>query len=67
MFTGAIAEWQRVIRPLSSDRVSGVIRDEHPRVVMEARRHRDIRLTMKLYTDTMELPVAAAMARLAGL
>ena len=39
-------------------------RSEHPRVVMEAMRHSDIKLTMKLYTEAKQLPVAAAMKRL---
>jgi hypothetical protein len=31
---------------------------------MEAMRHSDLKLTMKLYTDAGQLPVGAALARL---
>lgn len=41
-----------------------VLNGEHPRVVMEAMRHSDLKLTMKLYTDAGQLPVGAALARL---
>lgn len=41
-----------------------VLNGEHPRVVMEAMRHSDLKLTMKLYTDAGQLPVATALARL---
>jgi integrase len=41
-----------------------LLNGEHPRVVMEAMRHSDMRLTMKLYTDAGQLPVGAALARL---
>ncbi|MFY9923552.1 MAG: tyrosine-type recombinase/integrase [Opitutaceae bacterium] len=36
----------------------------YPRVAMELMRHRDIRQTMKTYTDTAHLPLAAAVAGL---
>jgi len=36
----------------------------YPRVAMELMRHRDIRQTMKTYTDTAHLPLAAAIAGL---
>jgi integrase len=35
-----------------------------PRVAMEAMRHRDIKLTTRLYTDASQLPTAEAFARL---
>lgn len=35
-----------------------------PRVVMELMRHSDIKLTMKIYTDAGQLPLAAAVANL---
>lgn len=35
-----------------------------PRVVMELMRHSDIKLTMKLYTDAGQLPLAEAVAKL---
>jgi integrase len=35
-----------------------------PRVVMELMRHSDIKLTMKIYTDAAQLPLAAAVAKL---
>ncbi len=41
-----------------------VLNGEQPRVVMEAMRHSDLKLTMKLYTDAGQLPVGAALARL---
>lgn len=41
-----------------------VLNGKHPRVVMEAMRHSDMKLTMKLYTDAGQLPVSAALARL---
>ena len=41
-----------------------ILNGENPRVVMEAMRHSDMRLTMKLYTDAGQLPVGAAVARL---
>ena len=41
-----------------------VLNGEQPRVVMEAMRHSDLKLTMKLYTDARQLPVGAALARL---
>jgi hypothetical protein len=41
-----------------------VLNGEHPRVVMEAMRHSDLKLTMRLYTDAGQLPVGAALARL---
>ena len=41
-----------------------VLNGEQPRVVMEAMRHIDLKLTMKLYTDAGQLPVGAALARL---
>jgi integrase len=41
-----------------------VLNGEHPRVVMEAMRHSDMKLTMKLYTNATQLPVAATMKRL---
>ncbi len=40
------------------------LRGASPRVVMEAMRHSDMRLTMKTYTDTALLPVHAAVAAL---
>jgi len=40
-----------------------VLNGEQPRVVMEAMRHSDLKLTMKLYTDAGQLPVGAALAR----
>lgn len=36
----------------------------YPRVAMELMRHRDIRQTMKTYTDAAQLPLAAAVAGL---
>ncbi len=36
----------------------------HLRVVMEAMRHCDLKLTMKTYTDASQLPVGAALHRL---
>lgn len=36
----------------------------YPRVAMELMRHRDIRQTMKTYTDTARLPLVAAVAGL---
>ena len=39
-----------------------VLNGEQPRVVMEAMRHSDIRLTMKLYTDASKLPMREAVA-----
>lgn len=33
----------------------------HPRVVQELMRHSDIKLTMKVYTDPSQLPLAAAL------
>jgi integrase len=36
----------------------------YPRVAMELMRHRDIRQTMKTYTDTAQLPLVAAVAGL---
>lgn len=41
-----------------------VLNGEQPRVVMEAMRHSDLKLTMKLYTDAGQLPVGAALGRL---
>jgi hypothetical protein len=41
-----------------------VLNGEHPRVVMEAMRPSDLKLTMKLYTDAGQLPVGAALGRL---
>jgi hypothetical protein len=41
-----------------------VLNDAQPRVVVEAMRHSDLKLTMKLYTDAGQLPVGAALARL---
>jgi integrase len=41
-----------------------VLNGEQPRVVMEAMRHSDLKLTMRLYTDAGQLPVGAALARL---
>lgn len=41
-----------------------VLNGEQLRVVMEAMRHSDLKLTMKLYTDAGQLPVGAALARL---
>lgn len=35
-----------------------------PRVVMELMRHSDIKLTMKIYTDAAQLPLASAVANL---
>lgn len=37
---------------------------EHPRVVLEAMRHSDLKLTMKIYIDAGQLPVGAALKRL---
>jgi hypothetical protein len=34
------------------------------RVVMEAMRHSDLKLTMKIYTDVSQLPLAAGVAAL---
>lgn len=36
----------------------------HPRVVQELMRHSDIKLTMKVYTDPSQLPLAAALEAL---
>lgn len=36
----------------------------HPRVVQELMRHSDIKLTMKVYTDPSQLPLAAALESL---
>lgn len=36
----------------------------HPRVVQELMRHGDIKLTMKVYTDPSQLPLAAALQSL---
>ena len=36
----------------------------HLRVVMEAMRHCDLKLTMKTYTDASQLPLAASVAAL---
>jgi integrase len=36
----------------------------HPRVVQELMRHSDIKLTMKVYTDPSQLPLAAALEML---
>ena len=41
-----------------------MLNGEQPRVVMEAMRHSDLKLTMKLYTDAGQLPVGVALARL---
>jgi hypothetical protein len=41
-----------------------VLNGEQPRAVVEAMRHSDLKLTMKLYTDAGQLPVGAALARL---
>lgn len=41
-----------------------VLKGEQPRVVMEAMRHSDLKLTMKPYTDVGQLPVGAALVRL---
>jgi len=41
-----------------------VLNGEQPRVVMEAMRHSDLKLTMRLYTDAGQLPVGAALAKL---
>ena len=41
-----------------------VLNGEHPRVVMEAMRHSDLKLTMQLYTDAGQLPVKAALTLL---
>lgn len=43
-----------------------VLTGASPRVVMEAMRHSDLKLTMRTYTDAMQLqgPVAAAVAKL---
>jgi integrase len=41
-----------------------VLNGESPRVVMEAMRHCDLKLTMKTYTDASQLPVGAALHRL---
>ena len=41
-----------------------VLNGEHPQVVMEAMRHSDLKLTMKLCTDAAQLQVGAALARL---
>lgn len=38
-----------------------------PRVVMELMRHSDIRLTMRIYTDPSQLPLADAVSQLPGL
>ncbi len=35
-----------------------------PRVVMELMRHSDIKLTMKIYTDAAQLPLASAVSKL---
>ena len=37
-----------------------------PRVVMELMRHSDIKLTMRIYTDAAQLPLAAAIGNLPG-
>jgi integrase len=36
----------------------------HPRVAMELMRHSDLKLTMKIYTDVSQLPLAASVAAL---
>lgn len=36
----------------------------HPRVAMEMMRHSDLKLTMRIYTDVAQLPVAQALAAL---
>ena len=36
----------------------------HPRVVQKLMRHSDIKLTMKVYTDPSQLPLAAALESL---
>jgi integrase len=36
----------------------------HPRVAMELMRHSDLKLTMKIYTDAAQLPLAAGVAAL---
>jgi integrase len=41
-----------------------VLSGAHPRVVMQAMRHSDLKLTMKVYTDAGQLPVKQAVARL---
>lgn len=38
-----------------------------PRVVMELMRHSEMSLTMKLYTDAAQLPLAASVAKLASI
>jgi hypothetical protein len=41
-----------------------VLNGEHPRVVMEAMRHSDMKLTMKIYTDVGKLPGGTVLKRL---
>jgi hypothetical protein len=36
----------------------------HPRVAMQLMRHSDLKLTMKIYTDASQLPLAAGVGRL---
>ena len=36
----------------------------HPRAAMELMRHSDLKLTMKIYTDAAQLPLAASVAAL---
>jgi integrase len=41
-----------------------VLTGAHPRTVMQAMRHSDLKLTMKVYTDAGQIPVGESMARL---
>lgn len=38
--------------------------DAHARVAMELMRHSDLNLTMKIYTDASQLPLAASVTAL---
>jgi integrase len=41
-----------------------VLTGAHPRTVMQAMRHSDLKLTMKVYTDAGQIPVGESMAKL---
>jgi integrase len=62
MFRGAAGRRTResaALAPSESGRPA-----RHLRVVMELMRHSDLKLTMKIYTDVSQLPLAACVAAL---
>jgi len=62
--------WPRATCQLLVDKRLGAERGEaggqarRPRVVMEAMRHCDLKLTMRIYTDVSQLPLAACVGAL---